>query len=91
MAGKNNNGADGGVNGDPAALTVDRAIGEIRRGRAIQISEADRSFVAAAVDVYRTRYTERVMARRTRAERASGTSPPEPGAGPVAAPDQQSQ
>jgi len=48
-------------------------------------------FVAAAVDVYRTRYTERVMARRTRAERASGTSPPEPGAGPVAAPDQQSQ
>jgi ribose transport system permease protein len=36
-------------------------------------------FVAAAVDVYRTRYTERVMARRARGGRTSGEPPPDPG------------
>jgi len=39
-----------GLNGDRAALSVDRAVGELRRGRCIAIAESDRAFVFAAVE-----------------------------------------
>lgn len=38
------------INGDPAALNVDRAIGEIRRGRAVRVADGDLSLVLAAVE-----------------------------------------
>ena len=38
------------INGDPAALDFDRAVGEIRRGRAIRIADGSRSLLVAAVE-----------------------------------------
>jgi GTP cyclohydrolase II len=40
----------GSLNGDGAALAVDRAIGELRRGRAIAVREPDQSLVVAALE-----------------------------------------
>jgi GTP cyclohydrolase II len=38
------------INGDPAALAVDRAIGELRRGRAIQVTDGTRTLLVGAVE-----------------------------------------
>ena len=38
------------LNGDPVALLIDRAIGELRRGRAIEITTREQSFYAAAIE-----------------------------------------
>jgi hypothetical protein len=38
------------INVDAAALTFDRAIGELRRGRALQVVNGMRSLVVAAVE-----------------------------------------
>lgn len=39
-----------GINGEPAALGVDRAVGELRRGRAIRIVDGARSALVAAIE-----------------------------------------
>ncbi|HEY8521592.1 MAG TPA: GTP cyclohydrolase II [Gammaproteobacteria bacterium] len=39
-----------GINGDPSALSVDRATAELRRGRAIRITDDRTSLVVAAVE-----------------------------------------
>jgi GTP cyclohydrolase II len=39
-----------GINGEPAALGVDRAVGELRRGRAVCITDESRSALVAAVE-----------------------------------------
>lgn len=49
-----------GINGDPAALLIDRAIGELRRGRAIQLIGSNESLVIAAVETMRTPLLERL-------------------------------
>jgi GTP cyclohydrolase II len=38
------------INGDPAALTFDRAVGELRRGRAVHVIDGQRAIVVAAVE-----------------------------------------
>jgi len=43
-----------GINGDPAALLIDRAMSELRRGRAIQLIDSNESLVIAAVETLRT-------------------------------------
>jgi GTP cyclohydrolase II len=50
------------INGDPAALTFDRAVGEIRRGRAIRISDGDRGLLVAAVETMQTPLFRRLEA-----------------------------
>ena len=42
--------AEGGINGEPKALEVDRALGELRRGRAIRIVGGGRAAVLAAIE-----------------------------------------
>lgn len=39
-----------GINGEPAALGVDRAVGELRRGRAVRIVDGARSALVAAIE-----------------------------------------
>jgi GTP cyclohydrolase II len=41
------------LNGDPAALTIDRAVGELRRGRAVQIFDGAQRAVFGAVESLR--------------------------------------
>jgi GTP cyclohydrolase II len=41
---------DGGINGHASALTTERAVEELRRGRAIQILDADGAFLVAAIE-----------------------------------------
>ena len=38
------------INGNPAALLFDRAVDELRRGRAIQLQQQDRGLIVAAVE-----------------------------------------
>ena len=38
------------INGNPAALTFDRAVDELRRGRAVQVTDDARGLVVAAVE-----------------------------------------
>jgi len=38
------------INGNPAALTFDRAVDELRRGRAVQVTDHARGLVVAAVE-----------------------------------------
>ncbi len=52
----------GSINGDTAALTVDRAVGELRRGRAIQIVDGTRTLVAAAVETLQAPVFARLIA-----------------------------
>ena len=42
--------ADHQINGNPAALTFDRAVDELRRGRAVQVKDGSRALVVAAVE-----------------------------------------
>jgi GTP cyclohydrolase II len=71
------------LNGDHAALAVDRAIGELRRGRAIVIDEPGRCLVFAPIETMSTRLLERLTAGTDRSAllltaerlRASGLAP----------------
>jgi GTP cyclohydrolase II len=49
------------LNGDRAALAVDRAIGELRRGRAIAVFDAGRVFVFAVVETIGSPYFRRLI------------------------------
>jgi GTP cyclohydrolase II len=42
--------AESSINGDRAALTLDRAVGELRRGRAIRITDGERTMLAGAIE-----------------------------------------
>jgi GTP cyclohydrolase II len=50
------------INGDPAALAVDRAIGELRRGRAIQITDGTRTLLVGAVETLQAPVFARLLA-----------------------------
>lgn len=53
----------GKINGDPAALAFDRAVGELRRGRAVQVIDGARAMIVAAVEtVQAALYTRLVTA-----------------------------
>jgi GTP cyclohydrolase II len=52
----------GPINGDPAALAVDRAIGELRRGRAIQITDGKRTLLVGAVETLQAPVFARLVA-----------------------------
>ena len=55
-------GSEIGLNGDRSALAVDRAIGELRRGRSIAIAEPDRAFIFAAVETIGSALLQRLIA-----------------------------
>jgi len=42
--------AEPSINGDRAALTFDRAVGELRRGRAIRIADGERTMLVGAIE-----------------------------------------
>jgi len=82
----------GGLNGDGAALAVDRAIGELRRGRAIAIEAPGRCLVVAPVETIASRLLERLAAGPAQprllltAERARASGLAPDARGPVAVP-----
>ena len=49
-----------GINGDPTALLIDRAVGELRRGRAIALELGDEQLIFAAAENLRTSLFERM-------------------------------
>ena len=54
--------ADPSINGDRAALTFDRAVGELRRGRAIRITDGDRAMLAGAIETLQSPVFSRLVA-----------------------------
>jgi GTP cyclohydrolase II len=52
----------GGINGDRALLIMDRAVGEMRRGRAIHVVDGSHGVVAAAVEAVHGRLLKRLQA-----------------------------
>jgi GTP cyclohydrolase II len=50
------------INGDPIALSVDRAIGELRRGRVIQITDGTRTLLVGAVETLQSPVFARLVA-----------------------------
>src|SRR5262245_13347974 len=50
------------INGDPAALMFDRAVGELRRGRAVQVVDGSRGMIVAAVEALQTALFARLVA-----------------------------
>jgi GTP cyclohydrolase II len=50
------------INGDPTALAFDRALGELRRGRAVQINDGTRGLVMAAVETMQAPLFARLVA-----------------------------
>jgi GTP cyclohydrolase II len=50
-----------GINGEPAALEVDRAVGELRRGRAIRIVDGERGALVAAVETIQAPLFRRLL------------------------------
>ena len=54
--------ADSSINGDRAALTFDRAVGELRRGRAIRITDGDRAMLAGAIETLQSPVFSRLVA-----------------------------
>jgi GTP cyclohydrolase II len=50
------------INGDPAALTFDRAVGELRRGRAIRITDGARTAVVGAIETLQAPVFARLVA-----------------------------
>jgi len=50
------------INGNPAALTFDRAVDELRRGRAVQVTDGDHGFVVAAVETLQAPLFARLIA-----------------------------
>ena len=56
----------GHLNGDPTVLQLDRAIGELRRGRALALSGAHGGAVVAAAEMLRQPLLERLRATGAR-------------------------
>ena len=50
-----------GLNGDQAALAVDRAIGELRRGRSIAVVAPENTLVLAAIETISNRLLQRMV------------------------------
>jgi GTP cyclohydrolase II len=56
------------INGNPAALSFDRAVDELRRGRAVHVTDGERGLIVAAIETVQTPLFERlVTASDTRA------------------------
>src|SRR5689334_15864989 len=56
------------INGNPAALAFDRAVDELRRGRAVHVTDGERGLVVAAIETVQAPLFERlVTASDTRA------------------------
>lgn len=55
-------GPGAGINGDATALAVDRAVGELRRGRAVCIESPEASLVFAAVETLSSTLAKRLTA-----------------------------
>jgi GTP cyclohydrolase II len=77
------------INGDLAALQLDRAIGELRRGRAIQLIDGERGLLVAAVETLQPPLLKRLTGVGTllmfvTAERASAAGLAAQDSGPVA-------
>jgi GTP cyclohydrolase II len=50
------------INGNPAALAFDRAVDELRRGRAVQVADGARGLVVAAIETVQTQLFARLVA-----------------------------
>jgi GTP cyclohydrolase II len=50
------------INGNPAALSFDRAVDELRRGRAVQVTDGRQSLVVAAIETLQAPLFERLVA-----------------------------
>jgi GTP cyclohydrolase II len=50
------------INGNPAALMFDRAVDELRRGRAVQVTDGTRGLVIAAIETLQTPLFQRLVA-----------------------------
>jgi GTP cyclohydrolase II len=50
------------INGNPAALAFDRAVDELRRGRAMHVSDGSRGLVVAAIETVQAPLFERLVA-----------------------------
>jgi GTP cyclohydrolase II len=50
------------INGSPAALAFDRAVDELRRGRAVQVTDGTHGLVVAAIEAVQTALFERLVA-----------------------------
>jgi GTP cyclohydrolase II len=50
------------INGDRAALRLDRAVGELRRGRAIRITDGDRAMLVGAIETLQKPVFARLVA-----------------------------
>jgi GTP cyclohydrolase II len=80
----------GGINGDAALLHLDRAVGELRRGRAIAVSDGELSLVVAALETMQPGQLARLTAGSTATvllltpERAEAAGLPIAGLGAVA-------
>src|SRR5687767_2611546 len=55
-------GLDQEINGSPAALAFDRAVDELRRGRAVQVSDGARGLVVAAIETLQPPLFARLVA-----------------------------
>jgi GTP cyclohydrolase II len=49
------------INGNPAALSFDRAVDELRRGRAVQVTDGRQSLVVAAIETVQAPLFERLV------------------------------
>jgi len=50
------------INGNPAALSFDRAVDELRRGRAVHVTDGARGLVVAAIEALQQPLLERLVA-----------------------------
>ena len=53
------------INGNPAALSFDRAVDELRRGRAVHVTDGEQSLVVAAIETVQPPLFERLVAAGT--------------------------
>ena len=49
------------INGNPAALSFDRAVDELRRGRAVHVTDGERGLVVAAIETVQAPLFERLV------------------------------
>jgi hypothetical protein len=49
------------INGNPAALTFDRAVDELRRGRVVHVTDADHGMLVATIETLRAPLFERLL------------------------------
>ena len=53
--------SDTEINGNPAALSFDRAVDELRRGRAVLVTDGERGLVVAAIETVQAPLFERLV------------------------------